>query len=80
MISDSEIERLRIREGLLAKLMAQISIYSGKKDGGLANLQDMVHKLTKGEAIHCERCERDVFAEGHTEGCIIVSEYEKIFT
>lgn len=69
-----------IREELFQKLMNQISIYSGRMNGGLATLQDLFHKLNNGEKIVCECCGNRVDGEGgHESNCMIVEKYQEVF-
>lgn len=53
-----------MREHLFQQLKAQISVYAGKKDGGLAILQDVIHKLVNGEEIVCESCGHKINGNG----------------
>lgn len=65
---------------LYEKLRAQISIYAGKKDGGLATLQDLYGALNDGETIICECCGQRITGKGgHLTGCDIVKKYFKVF-
>ena len=67
-----------IREHLFQQLMAQISVYSGKRDGGLATLQDLFYKLDKGEKIICDCCGHEVNGrDRHQAECEIVKHYFK---
>jgi len=65
---------------LYEKLRAQISIYAGKKDGGLATLQDLYSAINDGETIICECCGQRITGKGgHLTGCDIVKRYFKAF-
>lgn len=64
---------------LLQKLKIQISIYSGRKLGGLSTLQDMYHKLKDNDKIVCESCGNRIDKGGrHNQNCEIVKNYIKI--
>ena len=67
-------------EYLFYKLMAQISVYSGKKDGGLANLQDYIAERSMGQIIRCEICGgAGSDTARHKEDCGIIQNYNKYF-
>jgi len=60
--------------------MAQISVYAGKRDGGLATLQDLVYKLGEGEKVICECCGHKMNGRGgHNPECEIVKHYFEFF-
>lgn len=63
-------------EELYAKITAQIAVYSGIPDGGLAALQDMHHKLMNGKSIKCQECGA---VNEHEYDCSIVTRYKEIF-
>lgn len=69
------------RERLYQQLRSQISIYAGKRDGGLATLQDLYNKLETGETITCECCGCKINGKGrHLAECQIVKDYFEFFT
>lgn len=69
-----------IRENLYQQLRSQISIYAGKRDGGLATLQDLYNNLNEDKPIICECCKQEIDGKGgHLTGCEIVKEYFKLF-
>lgn len=69
-----------IQRELLAKLTAQIAVYTGKRGGGLAVLQDLMHKYDADLPIICECCQRQISPQGgHNEDCEIVKHYTEVF-
>lgn len=66
---------------LYEKLKAQISIYSGKKDGGLASLQDMYTKMDLGKKVICDCCGNKINGKNghHDKSCPIVKKYNEMF-
>lgn len=60
------------------KLMAQISVYAGRYDGGLATLQDYVHKMETGQKIICQACNQEI-KKSHAHNCPIVLAYLRLF-
>jgi hypothetical protein len=69
-----------ISKELYEKLRIQISIYSGKLDGGLASLQDMYHKMNNKEKVICECCGNVINGDGgHDKNCKIVLKYNQVF-
>lgn len=67
-----------MRDSLLDRIMAQVSVYSGRKDGGLATLQDLHEKLRTRQAIVCECCNQNL-VYGHAWNCEIVKNYTELF-
>ena len=69
-----------IREHLYEQLKAQIAIYSGRKDGGLAVLQNMFCDLNEDKDIVCECCNQKITDKGmHKSNCEIVTNYFNVF-
>ena len=67
----------------LIKLQAQISIYSGRKTGGLVALQDMVRRMENDESTICECCGGEGYrgrTPWHSEDCPIVKRCEIVMS
>ena len=67
---------------LLDKLTAQISVYSGRKVGGLAALQDLIHRMESEERTVCECCGGEGYrgrTPWHKDDCPIVKKYKTVF-
>lgn len=61
-------------KSVLDKLIAQIAIYTGKDDGGLATLQDWYHQHhLKRKPTICSVCGWKIEKDGHDEDCSIVN-------
>lgn len=75
-------ESLKIQSMLLRKLIAQISIYSGNRLGGLASLQDLISRMEVDGQTTCEACGETGYRGRtpiHKEDCPIVLEYNEVF-
>jgi hypothetical protein len=75
------VKEMSVLETLYFQLTAQIAIYAGQRNGGLATLQDYVGKRDHQQPVICECCGGELSGHtgGHKEDCAIVAHYFTLF-
>ena len=71
---------VELARNTLIPLQAQIAYYFGDKEGSLKSLKEGAHKLSKGEPIICESCQRNIWKEPHRAVCEIALQYTEVIT
>ena len=79
-LPQSERQGHELAQKVLYPIQAQIAVFFGQPGGTLQDLQNGVMKLSKGEAVICESCARDIWKEQHKADCSIAIAYKEVTT
>jgi hypothetical protein len=78
VLPKSDRQGLAIVQTVLVQLQAQIAVFFGQKDGDLKLLQQGALALSKGEAIICQQCQRNIWQDKHALDCLLVEQYQDV--